>query len=85
MPAQRYTSRRITVTAIQWTGGNLEAIKDFAGDDFLHADGTVPVVRQSAGPWPLALGDWISREDGKALFVHSEAAWARMWDPAEEA
>lgn len=80
-----YVTRHLAVSAVQWAGGNTEEIRAFAGSDFLFAaDGRV-WVRNAAGPWELRLRDWVSREDGKPLIVHSEAAFARLWEPCPAA
>jgi hypothetical protein len=81
----RYVTRQLAVEAVQWTGSNTEEIRAFAGTDFLFTEDGRVWVRNAAGPWELKLRDWISREDGKALIAHSEAAFARLWEPAGSA
>jgi hypothetical protein len=73
-------TRRVTADAVQWTGTNTGDIRAFAGPDFLFAEDGRVWVRNAAGPWELELRDWVSRQDGKPLMVHSEAAFARLWE-----
>lgn len=79
----RFITKAIIAEAVQWTGDNLAEIRAFAGDDFLFAEAGRVWVRNSAGPWELALGDWVRRhEDGGPLMVSSAAAFDCVWAPA---
>jgi hypothetical protein len=83
MTVVKYATRELTVEAVQWTGDNTEQVRAFAGDRFLFADGGRVWVRLSHGPWELCPRDWVTREpDGPGLWVHSEGAFASLWEPA---
>jgi hypothetical protein len=76
-----YRSRPLTVEAVQWTGANLDEIREFAGPDFIDVNGERVWIRNTEGPFEIHPGYWISRQPGMPLILHSPAAWDRIYQP----
>jgi hypothetical protein len=80
-----YITKRLTVEAVQWTGTNLDEVRAFAGPDFIDAAGDGHLwIRNAEGPDQIHPGDWMSREPGMPLILHSPAAWSRLYEPSPE-
>jgi hypothetical protein len=77
-----YATRPATAQAVQWRGTNLAEIADLAGDDLLGAYSGRLWVINAEGPCKVRSGWWVTREPGQPLMVHSQAAFARFWEPA---
>lgn len=62
-----YTSRPVSITAMQWTGENLDDIKAWVGDDNLDhwASGVALTLWVEANTsWlPLEPGEWIVKDE----------------------
>ena len=72
-----WTSAPITVDAVQWTGSNLAEVREFAGPDFISAAGEHVWVRNTAGPFQIHPGYWLSRSGDGPIVLTSPAAWKR--------
>lgn len=66
-PASTYISRPSSITALQWTGENLEDVKVWVGNDNLDhwVSGTALTLWVEANTsWlPLETGEWIIKDD----------------------
>jgi hypothetical protein len=77
-----FTTKRLLVDAVRWDSGNLDEIRQLAGDDFLHFKGGRLWVLNADGPFEVLHGWWIARpETGGRLFVYSGTAWDQHWRP----
>lgn len=86
LPVRR---RALEATALQWTGGNAEAMEEFLGADFDHdpeADGDEnTAVRTSAhSAWePLYAGDWALRTSAGDILRVDAGSYEADWEPGD--
>jgi hypothetical protein len=85
---RRYRRKPSEVDAIQWTGGNLPAVRAFAsgalGPGTLN-DGSLPLwVLKSRAVCHVERGDWILREpDGRGFYPCEQSVFAAAYELVE--
>jgi hypothetical protein len=90
---QKYRDRPTEVAAVQWTGGNLDEVRAFAGH-FPDNPGWYPLGFSSVPPqsgevydqlhdiWvPFGLGDWIVRSACNELHPYKPDVFAATYEP----
>lgn len=70
----RIQRKPTTLEAIQWTGGNWERVRQFAGPTVRRLSDTVLVLDESpAPPTPINQGDYLVRQPGGRLLRVAES------------
>ncbi len=75
MTVVEYVTIPATGKAVEFTGTNVDEIREFAGDGFLHAADGIAWVMTADGPAGLHPG-WLAAREGDALMVYSAAAFS---------
>jgi hypothetical protein len=71
-----YQTRPVQLTAVQWTGDNLEEVTVFAGASRINYAKDILQVRVTDGRWlSIIPGWWIARLDSN-LGVHSDTTFS---------
>jgi hypothetical protein len=62
VPERLFRKRPVVVSAIQWTGENLDELRAFLGDAWIGQDDSGAVLLPTLhGPVPAEVGAWICR------------------------
>jgi len=87
---QKYRKRPIVTEAMQWTGDNIAAIRDWAGTDGVYgpterrAD-QLTVTAITGDPAPVRVGDWILPEPQPGRFYPCPASvFDQLYEPMED-
>ena len=85
----RWRKKPVTVEAVQWTGDNFAAVKDFASGALGAGEvrpGVIPLwVVKSQALCHVKLGDWIIQEpDGSGFYPCAGDVFAATYEPAGE-
>jgi hypothetical protein len=89
--AQKYRKRPVVIEAMQWTGDNLDAIREWAGTDAVHGSPEdLPdhlVVTTIHGERATArIGDWIIPEPQPGrFFLCQDAVFEAIYEPVTPA
>jgi hypothetical protein len=70
--ARKYRKRPHVIEAMQWTGDNLDAIRDWAGTDGIYGPiertDQLTVTKITGDPATVRVGDWILPEPQPGRF-----------------
>ena len=56
----KYRKKPIIIEAVQWTGDNLEELRDFVPEEFRYNKVSEPMgIRTLEGVMTVSVGDWI--------------------------
>ena len=56
----KYRKKPIIIEAVQWTGSNLEELRDFVPEEFRYNKISAPMgIRPLEGVMTISVGDWI--------------------------
>ena len=90
MSAQKYKKRPHVIEAMQWTGDNLDAIRDWAGTDGIYrpterrAD-QLTITAITGDPAPVRIGDWILPEPQAGRFYPCQpSVFEMLYEPMED-
>ncbi len=88
--ARKYRKRPHVIEAMQWTGDNLAAIRDWAGTDGIYgpterrAD-QLTVTAITGDPTPVRIGDWILPEPQAGRFYPCPSnIFEALYEPVQE-
>ena len=78
MSVQKYRKRPVVTEAMQWTGDNLDAIRNWAGTDAVRgpteqSPNQLTLTTIHGDPTPVRIGDWILPEPQPGRFYPCQA------------
>lgn len=86
LPVNTYTSRPVSITAIQWTGENLDDVKAWVGDDKLDhwvSGAALTLWVEANTTWlPLEAGEWIIKDE-LGFYPCKDSVFQRKYQKAE--
>ncbi len=90
MSARKYRKRPHVIEAMQWTGDNLAAIRDWTGGDGIYGPternlDQLTVTKITGDPAPVRVGDWILPEPQPGRFLPCQTSvFETLYEPMEE-
>jgi len=88
--AQKYRKRLHVIEAMQWTGDNLAAIRDWAGTDGIYGPterrpNQLTVTTIQGDPAPVRIGDWVLPEPQAGRFYPCQpSVFEMLYEPMED-
>jgi len=88
--ARKYRKRPHVIEAMQWTGDNLDAIRDWAGTDGIYRPterrpNQLTVTTIQGDPGPVRIGDWILPEPQAGRFYPCQPdVFEMLYEPVQE-
>ena len=88
--ARKYRKRPHVIEAMQWTGDNLAAIRDWAGGDGIYGPterrpNQLTVTTIQGDPAPVRIGDWILPEPQARRFYPCQVSvFEMLYEPMED-
>ncbi len=88
--ARKYRKRPHVIEAMQWTGDNLAAIRDWTGGDAVRGPtdrnpDQLTLTTIHGDPAPVSVGDWILPEPQAGRFYPCQTSvFDQLYEPMEE-
>lgn len=76
----KYRKKPVVIEAMQWTGGNLSEVFDFANERAYTEDATL-LIRTAEGPLTASVNDWIIKGVKGEFYPCKPDIFAVTYDP----
>jgi hypothetical protein len=78
-----YKTKPVRIQAVQWTGNNIHAIKDFTGDNTNFMFGGDLTINTLEGVMTAAVGDYIIRGLRGEFYPCKPDVFVQKYEPCE--
>lgn len=81
----QFKAKQTKITAIQWQDDNLQAIKDFLGEENVIFAEEILQVKMGTGRWGNVHPDWwVARGENDLVLLYETTAFQVIWEPDGE-